>query len=503
MENDSSTVKVATATIHPPEELKPLTDDLRADPLSLARIVLEVHAGEVLLIDPRGDPTAYVLAPATGLWETGIAPWDLWTRDALDVLKGRILRAKLEPKALADLLRPLQTDMRRSRAVAEAVRKSGIAMAWNRFGATGYPHLTVCEPWDLDANLRYIGASNGIVDLHEGRLLSPAEGRKHLVTVATGVPFGASTARGRAVVERLASHLTDSERGWLYAALGYALRGSPSRRMYALIGEPGGGKTTLKEALMAALGVYCAAPMDEILAGAGGRASHSQELMRVCAPHRVGLMDEVQTPKGGISVPIVKRLTGDGAIPVRELYKADTPRRATATLFLIANPASVPRFNTAADDAMAHRYRELRYPQVPERDPEVKRLAGTPEVGAAMLDVLVAAAAANVRPPEDVPAVAEARAERLEADSGELGVLAQQITYTGGTNLHVNEVWRTWCTWNGDAPESKSSGGFAKRGFSRRLMERNGALPTTTRVRAQGQIGVGWQGFTLREEATS
>ena len=491
------------AAIVPVEELKPLVDDLRADPLSLARIVLAEHAGEILLVDPRANPTAHVLDTRTGLWETGVAPWDLWVRDALEVLKGRILRAKLEPKALADLLRPLQTDMRRSRRVAEDVRNVGVAMAWNRHGVAKYPDLTVCQPEELDADLRYIGAANGVVDLHEGRLLSPAEGRRRLVTVSTPVPYGESTARGRVVVEKLTAHLTDSERGWLYAAIGYALRGYPSRRMYALIGEPGGGKTTLKEAVMAALGAYCAAPMDEILAGAGGRASHSQELMRVCAPHRVGFMDEVQTPKGGISVPIVKRLTGDGAIPVRELYKADTPRRATATLFLISNPASVPRFNTAADEAMAHRYRELPYRQVPERDPEVKRLAGTPEVGAAMLDVLVAAAAANERPPEDVPAVAEARAERREADSGELGVLAQQIVYTGKGNLHVNTVWRTWCQWNGDAPESKASGGFAKRGFSRRLMERNAALPGTTRVRVKGQIGVGWQGFTLREAEAS
>ena len=46
----------------------------------------------------------------------------------------------------------------------------------------------------------------------------------------------------------------EEHRDWILAAVAYALRGNPNRRIYVLEGPPGGGKTTLLNAVRACLG---------------------------------------------------------------------------------------------------------------------------------------------------------------------------------------------------------------------------------------------------------
>ena len=141
---------------------------------------------------------------------------------------------------------------------------------------SGEPHPEVTEcaaaDEDLDVNTRFIGARNGVVDLHTGRLLSPEEGRACLVTRSVPVDFDPDAKHE--AVDRLFRHLGPDESTWWWQVLGRGLRG-PTKRLYAAVGEPNGGKSTLLNAMMLTLGPYARKAARGVLS-ASNRASETQ-----------------------------------------------------------------------------------------------------------------------------------------------------------------------------------------------------------------------------------
>ena len=91
-----------------------------------------------------------------------------------------------------------------------------------------------------------------MIDLETGELLTGAGARRCLVSRCLPDPYDPDATHE--AVDKLLSHLGDSERDWLLSAFGHALRGQPNRRNYLLVGEGGGGKTTLMTAVGKALG---------------------------------------------------------------------------------------------------------------------------------------------------------------------------------------------------------------------------------------------------------
>ena len=89
--------------------------------------------------------------------------------------------------------------------------------------------LVVCREEELNAEMRYIGTPNGVVDLEDGFLLTPAEAKKKLVTKSTRVEYKpmihleenehASDVRG------LMFHLSQEESDWIEGYIGHALVG--------------------------------------------------------------------------------------------------------------------------------------------------------------------------------------------------------------------------------------------------------------------------------------
>ena len=78
--------------------------------------------------------------------------------------------------------------------------------------------LTVCQEEDLDRDPRYLGCTNGVVDLNVGRLLPAEEGRRQLISRNTGVSFEPEALD--VFVDDLLARLSEPERRYLLSALG-------------------------------------------------------------------------------------------------------------------------------------------------------------------------------------------------------------------------------------------------------------------------------------------
>jgi hypothetical protein len=297
----------------------------------------------------------------------------------------------------------------------------------------------------------------------------------------------------------LTKRLGEKEREWWLKILAYALHGRPSRRFYQVEGRSGGGKTCMVNALRGALGEYASEPLSTALApGRHEAGGASPELEKVAHPYRLAMFDDINLKS--VSPAIIKQICGDGTVTFRRLYEPDQTRLATATPLLFANPGRAPRLPTE-DEAIAARIRVLPYPQVPraERDRGLKaRTRGRP-VHEALLKRLVKYAAGldlDEGPPDDVPTVKTATAERIQEDVGPLGRFAQRLEETGNPEdvLTSRDLWLAWCRDQGAPDDSEKVGGISHGWLARKLRAARPDLPTTTMVQNQR----GWVGWRLR-----
>ena len=267
---------------------------------------------------------------------------------------------------------------------------------------------------DLDEHSRYIGCPNGVLDLNSGTLLRGDAAREKLVTRSVPDPY-VPTARHEAVDAMLA-HLTDENREWVLDALGYALRGNPARRIYVLEGPPGGGKTTLLNAVRACLGAvktggYSFTTMKNALVSDlhGNANAHTAHLVDFTRA-RIAAASELPTGRR-LDTQLLKQLSGMEYLPVRDVGEKAAPEKpATATLFIAVNDRGLDVLDLT-DDGLRARVRVLPYPALEtEHDTDfAERVMHVREIRQAMFALLVRRAVENRVPPQDVPDVAEAR----------------------------------------------------------------------------------------------
>ena len=119
---------------------------------------------------------------------------------------------------------------------------------------------------------------------------------------------------------------------------GSGLHGKPARRFYLIRGGPGGGKTTLANAIVGTFGEYAQRPGDELLdsfkrsSGTGLNPS----MKKVVQPVRFAIFDEIANRS--VAGTLVKRLSGNGEQTWRDLHEKERTDKVTATMFLICNP---------------------------------------------------------------------------------------------------------------------------------------------------------------------
>ena len=480
-------------------------DRWNTTPRAVARTLLRERAHLILAVDidpadkpEEQHPTAYGLDEETGLWDTSTKPWTRLCFGLAATLRKDLRASGLEGAAYVAADASIRK-IERPSAVKELRR--AIWAAADELGDEGddpdLRGLTRCKPEQLDAQQCFIGAENGIIDLHRGELLDPSEGRKALVTLCTPVVYDPDARHPD--VDRLFGHLVPEEQDWWWAVLGYHLRGNPSGRVYLVKGPPDGGKSTVAQALRITLGPYASTPAFGAIEER--RQHHETELSpgvhAFTRPRRLALMDEVKTKN--INNRLVKDLSGGGSVTYRLLKRNLQTQEVTATILMFCNDGSEPRLNLE-DRGMQKRYRELPYPAIPKAqiDPTfITERIRTDEFKRALLTRLVAEAAAAANPPPNVPAVDSATAERVREDIGELGEFARRIRRGGNSVLIGNVVWQAWCEYVGSDTNGEVAGGINKRGMAKALGGRVNGLPAPRLYSVNNKKVRGWRGWRL------
>ena len=284
------------------------------------------------------------------------------------------------------------------------------------------PALTHCHEDMIDASTRYLGCGNGVIDLDTGELLTGDAARERLVTAERSAAVDYRPGATHPAVDLLFAHLRQDDREWLLKAVGFALRGNPSRRLYLLVGPGGGGKSTALDAIANALG-NAGGHLPTAALQTNDRGSASQPEAISLQDWRVAVITESETRARNLSVSRIKAAAGGDRIALRRLYQNEMERRRTsATMFWACNDESQPSL-PVTDSGMAERLRILRYPAIPEGDKDVDFAAklATPEAREALFALLVRYAVANPKPPDDCPTVADARREYRREQIGPVG----------------------------------------------------------------------------------
>jgi len=477
-------------------------------PQAIAQRIAVRHADRILVVLPGlgaasgwpsgkqlakdGERCAYWLED-DGRWNSTGDPWRTLVDQDLDEIEVAARTAGIVGKAYLAVTNEIRRG-KRSRSLPESVR---LSMRGDLPDA-----VTFCKASDLDVDLRYLGCANGVVDLHEGRLLGPADGRETLTTFTTGVEFDPDATHPD--VERMFAHLPADAGRWFVDALGHSLHGRPSRRLYIVTGPKRGGKTTVRRAIRGALGDYAAMPPASALVAKLEAGAHTAGLEKWGLPARIAVLDEPAKPtqhRVRYSTEVMKALSGEGEIAIRRLHENASEVEVTGTTFIFANTGKVPQFDLE-DEAMADRVRELPYPEVPNRDRQFRERIKSREFRRAFLAMLVRHAAAITpgEPPTPPALVERATAERIREDGGDLVEFARRVV-TGGASqtLTVPEIWAAWAEWHEADEGERFVGGVAKSGMTRRLRTLVEALPAPKSVRQDGKTRRGWKGWRLAE----
>ena len=498
---------------YPPREYSPraehpdLEERYRSDPTAIAHRLLDRMAPDILIVrkDDGGDTTA-LMRLQSGLWTNSPEPWRKEIgREADDILLGigsSLATKKLTARAASSIGNRVYRLLANLDSVESKVRKVA-ATAWGLWmkpyqetGNLSRPRRAADS--ELDAQLRYMGCANGVVDLHTAKLLDHVAAADKLVTHSTGVAYNPKA--DSSLAERLFAHLNDEFKVFWVNALAWSLRGHPSRRIWLVVGPRNSGKTTVAEAVRAALGPYSGDLQNDALVRTRGDTAH-RGIATFGPPSRIVTASEIAT--GRLDTALLKLLSGGGEFTTRKLYKDPITLRATASLFIFANPGkSVPRLGLA-DPALADRVRELPYPEVPRdsRDPSLlaETIYTTP-FKEAVLAYLIEAGASLSGPPAAPEMVRQATQLRIELDLSPIEEFGKKFVQDSTSELATADVWQAWCDFQGQEVPNETSvtvEGFTRQRLNMDLKKRIVGLPNATDRRINGTKNKVWKGWKL------
>ena len=371
------------------------------------------------------------------------------------------------------------------------------------------PMLTVCQAEDLDRDPRYLGCTNGVVDLNAGRLLPAEEGRRQLVTHNTGVPFEPE-ARDE-FVDSLLAGLSEPECRYLLAALGYALRGGSPGRWYVLCGVSRSGKSTLLRTIAEALGVigsggYAFFPPDRLMVS--GRHTSSRRFSDHLSDFtrgRIALVDGL--PGGGarLNGQLVRALTGRDLLPRWDENSPDgVPTPVTATIFQAMYPQDIDQLDLS-DPSLVDRIHVLSCPPLHSRTIEAG-LASAPvtaQARQAMLALLVQHAAETPEPPHPPASVTQLLRERRRASIGSVGrwlLDYLQVTGDGDETVLADQIMAALAE---DIPPDDQARfeGRSRREVLAQARDLIPGFPVARRVKRGGQLLTAYPGLRLLKTA--
>ena len=116
--------------------------------------------------------------------------------------------------------------------------------------------LVVCRMSEIDADLLHVGSPSGVLSLLEGRILPPAEARKHLISCDTGVQYNVDAHHPKVdeILPPLSLMQMESMELYRSRVLGWTLCHEPRREFVWEVCQAGSGKSSFQNALVQGLG---------------------------------------------------------------------------------------------------------------------------------------------------------------------------------------------------------------------------------------------------------
>ena len=220
--------------------------------------------------------------------------------------------------------------------------RQAIRAAYHRLEAMELlpPGLDVVGRDFIDADLRYMGAPNGVIDLHEGRLLSAREVRERRAYVLSQIPDDfVPDATHPAVDLIMPEKPTSEEMAWWYAMRGVGFTRAPNREIVAQLSPRNWGKTTIANGDKVSFGnAYVSGVPGTTFAKSkfgNGPGSHNTGLIGFQAPSRIRYMSDADAEMNPASLNQVSG--GEATIFARDVSEKGVEFHPSAHLVIQAN----------------------------------------------------------------------------------------------------------------------------------------------------------------------
>ena len=194
---------------------------------------------------------------------------------------------------------------------------------------------------EMDANRRYLGAPNGIIDLYTGQL-APVETARNLL-VSASIPDDYDPDACHPDADRLFPPPGEGDPDALHRQRVYAaiLQNWPRRQLIAELCPSGSGKTTEKNAVQRALGDQYVVEMDPVAWAPSGRRyggdPHNGDRLKLRLPARIAYTSEIS---GRVDGDFLKKAAGG---------EAYISARNVAEKRVTFRPSAFPWFQTNID----------------------------------------------------------------------------------------------------------------------------------------------------------
>ena len=358
-----------------------------------------------------------------------------------------------------------------------------------------------CAEGDLSANLIWIGAPNGVVNLRTGQHIEDAdEASKYLVVGMLPDPFDWNAQSD--IADQLFSHLTDEIRHYLLSSVAWALRGNPARVFLLLLGSSGGGKTTLSHALQESFGLYASTVSEDAFTRRRNNASGlSPSVRNLIAPRRLAFLPEAN--KALYDAERLKSISGADRVTWRPLYGKERTDSVTATLVMSAN--HLPNLD-GTDEALMARMRVLPYDSIPEGKRDVGMVIAFKgnsqeaiRARQALVTMVIRAGMGMNDKPAIPTSVKRATDDAMSELIGEAGIWVQEnVIRMPGNNLSTKGLWLAVCAALNGNEGDKVVGGLSRQGVVKLVSGKYGKTQKIRCRRLGGKLARGWKGVDLK-----
>jgi len=359
----------------------------------------------------------------------------------------------------------IEDDSERKEAIKEAKRGESNSAVNGALSLAAIDAQVVVDHEDLDAYPWLLNCGNGTLDLRTGQL--SRHDPDQLLTKLAGADYRPD-ATGSTFVRFLADIQPDAGmRAFLARLLGHALPGTLIEHVLPIFwGDGANGKSTLLDAVLAALGDYAGMAAPGLLT-ARSNESHPTEIADLFGL-RLARLDETDENRR-LAEGTVKRLTGDRRQKARRMRENFWEFDASHTFVMLTNHKPLV---TGNDEGIWRRLQLVPFAVV---IPEDQRDEHLPDKLAAELDAVLAWLVEGCTTWQagglDAPDTVTAATAAYRAESDDVGrFLNECCVITPSARVQgpaLYQEWTSWCAAEGTEPGSPKAfaTGIQNRGF--------------------------------------